>query len=414
MRSFGQGRIIEDSNGCERYHGPTSFVFLVSELSETTLPSIGKSGFESQGLAQAAGVAREKITFLLSEEEPSELLQDGSPPSSPPLAILEAMIDQYFDKINCYFPIWTKKSFRQLVETSYKTKPHVQDRAHVVSFNNLILLSLSAKSLQSRAKKAADLTSSRPVEFDLTGSFLANVKRALVNLELLTAPRLINVQALLSLCLVAQEYLTPNKFLLLFNLATQVAKSIGLHHWDSNGSRSARNDAEERRNVFQCLFILDKAVSWTGGWSPILQLSNASPAPPTSELLDETSAHLKARFKLAEIEEEIYLNLYCPHNETNLRKLAAASENKLQKWWTEFGSDLENDEDPSCGDFSRCSKLELAVSYHSTRITLTWPFHNDTDDVLGRILDDARSCLTLFLTLWNATSELGHYAHLAR
>jgi len=371
-QSLGRRHIVYDVNGCERYFGSTSLASLVHEMSEFVLRPLSMDEAED-ATSESAATVREKINLLSTEEEHFELPQDGSPPSSPPLAMLDAMIDSYFAAINCYLPIWSKEHFRQLIDSAYTGKAYIQDRAHVICFSNMVLLTLTAKSLQSRARSATQSTprqAGSSMDFDLIKPFLANAKRALQSLELLLSPRLINVQALLSLVrcrgyyqmpyllcvprhadttqsLIAQEHFTPSIFRMLFNLAAQVAKSIGLQHSDYGNPRGNAEEAQERKNVFYSLCVLDKAVSWTAGWPACLPMSDADIPTASQDPYGETGGHMIAKVKMAQIQEEVYIKLYSGQarrkNELELCQNVSSLSMMLQKWLAGYGTILEDE-----------------------------------------------------------------------
>lgn len=73
------------------------------ELSES--PDI-----KSHTLKECVLQAHCKIDLLIGQGE-EEFIREKSPPTTPPFAILDAMIEPYFTMTNHHFPIWTKESF---------------------------------------------------------------------------------------------------------------------------------------------------------------------------------------------------------------------------------------------------------------------------------------------------------------
>jgi hypothetical protein len=122
-------------------------------------------------------------------------------PTEPPLAILEGMIDGYFSNINPQFPIWSKTTFQKIVTSLREHTTCAEDQwASIVCCNNLILINLTTDavhSVQRRMAQSGSTESFPSMESDLIARFLANSKRAMENLGLIS-PRLINLQALLS------------------------------------------------------------------------------------------------------------------------------------------------------------------------------------------------------------------------
>ena len=193
------GRFLtEHNNGCsERYYGPTSLESLLLDIKDRITES---SDFETQMLRECALQARHKIDLLVGQGE-EELIKDRSPPTAPPFAILDAMIEPYFSSISHHFPIWTKERFNRMT-TNLRQSPSEQDLASIVCCNNLILMALSANLLcshQGKSIQSRQVRKTSSIDFDVIAGFLKNAKRALKNIDQIVSPRLINVQALLSL-----------------------------------------------------------------------------------------------------------------------------------------------------------------------------------------------------------------------
>lgn len=121
---------------------------------------------------------------------------DELPPAMPPMAILDAMIDPYFDQISPIFPLWTKQGLRAQI-ASYQAG----HTACAVSANNVILLTLMGKFAQTIAPEASQLSLERTssTESELAAPFVLNARRAAKNTNKLLTPNLPNIQALLSL-----------------------------------------------------------------------------------------------------------------------------------------------------------------------------------------------------------------------
>lgn len=344
-----------------------------------------------------------------------------------------------------------------------------QDRASIVCCNNLILMTLVAESGSARPKKQGDVasrsrrtssTSSTPSsgDLDLASGFLANAKRAVGNIELLLTPRLRNVQALLSLecmlshltivisveggraikpgillteerirtqCMVAQLHLSAGLFEILFSLASQCAKVLGVHQWHLHRDQLRDEEAEERRNVSYCLYTLDKAVCWTIGVSPSIPRSDVliDPAPLSPQ--DVLAAHLAAKAELAAIEEAVCLELYaarageCSSGEA--QEAAADIARRLRSWLA--GAAIDLDELPNAGggggnsnnspESLSFAQTELALGFVCAQLLRIWPQRDNTDQMAQQRAEIARSCVVLMMRLWAAASEQGrHVAYL--
>ena len=157
--------------------------------------------FETQTLRECVLQAQRKIDLLVGQGE-DELIKDRSPPTVPPFAILDAMVEPYFASISYHVPIWTRERFNRIATALRQSIPSEQDLASIICCNNLILMALSANSLCSHRGESLQTNQARKTssfDFDVIAGFLNNAKRALKNIDQIVSPRLINVQALLSL-----------------------------------------------------------------------------------------------------------------------------------------------------------------------------------------------------------------------
>lgn len=157
----------------------------------------------SQTSSTRVTAAREEILKLAEPHHMYAHVSDGSVLTGPPLVIVEAMIEPYFEMVNPYMPLWTKEGFRRLMDSAEESSNASDKRAYDVCANNLVLLTLQAKSLHSRAlsnRTNTEASGASSIDMDLIRSFIANAKRALENVELLLLnPSLLSLQALLSL-----------------------------------------------------------------------------------------------------------------------------------------------------------------------------------------------------------------------
>ena len=157
--------------------------------------------FETQALRECVLQAQHKIDLLVSQEE-DELIKDKSPPTVPPFAILDAMVEPYFATISYHVPFSTRKGFNRMATALRNSTSSEQDLASIICCNNLILIALSANLLCSYREESLQTNQARKTssfDLDVIAGFLNNAKRALKNIDQIVSPRLINVQALLSL-----------------------------------------------------------------------------------------------------------------------------------------------------------------------------------------------------------------------
>jgi hypothetical protein len=199
IRQPGHRHIFQIGDTYERYVGPTSLQSLMLDVKEFVMDPLCGEGIKAE---QAANSARDSLNALIECENGSESVYDDSPPAMPPLAILEAMVEPYFDLVSPRLPIWTYQGFRRLIEASQSPGNSKQDYVCAVCFNNMILLALTAKSLLVESRKPMQSTArqrSSSMEQDLLRPFVANARRAMNKIEQLLSPSPANIQAFLSL-----------------------------------------------------------------------------------------------------------------------------------------------------------------------------------------------------------------------
>ncbi|KAF4981696.1 hypothetical protein FZEAL_2583 [Fusarium zealandicum] len=409
------GRRCSISN--QRYYGSTSFVSLMQDMAAVILDN--RRDAEDDTTSTAA-VARDEILQLAEPHDSCRRVSDGSVLTGPPLVIVEAMIDPYFDMVNPHMPLWTKEGFRRLMNSAGQSSSASDKRAYDVCANNLVLLTLQAKSLQSRAAPDLPCTeapAASSIDIDLVRSFIVNAKRALENVELLLLnPSLLTLQAFLSLCLVAQTSLSEDVTSLLFSFAVHVAKSIGLRHWSSSTRREALSpsDSDERRNAMYCIICLSRAVAWSSGLNSSLPGISVFERELASSSADETSNQLAARVTLLRLEEQVYTDLYSydamRQGGDAIGKMALSRARKLQFWAAEHIDDINDDQ--GCSEVLDNSQYELAVRFYSIQALAMWPMV-ETAEGSPSMLDVARSSIRLFQRLWTTASEGGHCLDLA-
>ncbi|KAE8404069.1 putative fungal-specific transcription factor [Aspergillus pseudonomiae] len=404
------GRCLLDQNSDERWFGPTSLESLMLKIKDELFDS---ADIERHTVKESVLQAQRKIDLLVGQGEEMPI-GEKSPPTTPPFAILDAMIEPYFTTTNEHFPIWTKKRFAQMATTLRQSIPSERNLASIVCCNSLILMAMSADSLSSHQRDSIQSSHTRKsssIDFDLIAGFLTNAKRAINHIDQLVSPHLINVQALLSLHIVAQVYLSTGLSETLFALATRCAKSIGIHQWDTFHGQLSEEDIKERQNISYCLYVLDKAVCWTAGSSPSIPVSEVRFDPCLVPSENDIPSCLVAKAEMARIEESVYLEIYAVHvqarNEDQVKGFAAMILSRLQDCLTQSGVDLDQIQKFSGGS---ASNLQLAIKYLSIQLLLIWPHKHHPDPIFQRALEVARMCLKLLLRLWHSPPDQGSQA----
>lgn len=190
-------RAFRLTEGCEIYSGPTSLHCLILDAQEFILDPMTRAC-----IVQEHEVAPLKARLEALLVTPNTLAhgesRDDLPPAMPPMAMFEAMIGPYFEQINPTFPLWTGEGIR--AQIALYQPGHT---ACAISANNIILLTLTAKFIRTASSKDSHSSPEEQlfssIENELTGPFITNARRAAKNTDKLLAPKLANIQALLSL-----------------------------------------------------------------------------------------------------------------------------------------------------------------------------------------------------------------------
>lgn len=406
-------------------------------MSDLVITSLYKGSEDGGRVPDFFQLAWRRIETLQKDRE-DESLKENTLPTAPPSYLLDAMLQQYFTTINPLFPIWIEEKFTRLATTSGHCDDVDSNLAFHICANNIILMSLTPRVIQPPSEEKTQAEGKRKntsIDSDLIQTFLANAKRAIMNLELLLSPFLINVQALLSLvgccpelqlaimltaclrlqCLIAQEHLSTEVFSMLLNHAAQCAKSIGLHRWHCSPSHIGDEDSRESRNVSYCLYILDKAVCWATGTSPSIPRSDISILPELGPLEDESTRSLVIKLKLAEVEEDIFSQVYSSQaslkTEDQIRKSIFELYHRLQAWSIE--SNVGTEQAANNGNEASAVNIELSFAFISTQLLLLWPFQESSDSSFQRT-EMSKRCMLSLLGLWRSASEPRHLVALAR
>ncbi|KAG5979867.1 hypothetical protein E4U55_004669 [Claviceps digitariae] len=404
------GRLVEVQGSIPgtRYFGPTSLDCLMLEFGDFITQHISLDTHEWR---VAGALLHERIHSFAGCTERKLLNDTVSRPTRPPLAILDALIDPYFANINPSFPIWNKDEFRKMVDIlRHSTCPDFQ-WASIVCCNNLILLTLNADSLCSVQQKMAHSGVSEnasSLDCDLVAGFLANAKCAVENLGVVL-PCLINLQALLSLCVVAQEHLQLHTLVYLFTQTMHCAEAIGVFQWRRYRSQLTKSKCQEYRNMAHCLYILDKKICWMAGVSPRIAASEVQLDLTTQ---DKSFERLTAQTELAGILETIYLDLYSsqvgPRTEDQVRQVVAPIWQRLEDWLAKSVVDLDATKSQPG------SHPEQAVLLFQTlcaKLLLISPYKEHPDAMFQQRSSIAEMCMRILLALW--TSALDPSRHIS-
>ena len=202
-----RGRHLVD----EQYYGSSSLVSLLGEIN-SLLEALVKDNAD-RALADGGPLPNQSLVecvAILSNisknsvvDDRLDLSSDGLPLTLPPKGLLDALIEPYFSQINCILPIFRKDKVCEAVRKEYEAGPHKTHGAWLLCFNNMIVQTLEARSFSSQTLSSTDDRSSSAyssaMEVELLRPFLVNSRRGLEKLERFLEPKLVNVQALISM-----------------------------------------------------------------------------------------------------------------------------------------------------------------------------------------------------------------------
>ncbi|KAJ5168929.1 uncharacterized protein N7482_004523 [Penicillium canariense] len=377
-------RVYLAKDRTERLMGPTSLRALALDVKENVLDGLRN---DVSRTLEAISASRKLVQLMDSWDQPTKLLADGQP-VKPPQSILEAMMSCYFESFNPILPLWTREGFNKLASSCEAQQHPGLKRVYAVSASNMILLTLTTKSLQAESERRSrsrspNCNASSPMEGDFSRTFVTNARRAINNLELLVHPRIENIQALLSLCRVAQLHLTDDMVRLTFSLAVYLARSIGLDHSKPPEQQPGSELGAEKRNILHCLSVLERTTCWTTGSHPWA-----------------TGCH---GLELSRIEEKVFSLLYSRDPRTKdvrtFQRGVSTIRQELERWRGQqrIDSGGVQERGKSIGD-ADSTKLARAISFHYISILAAMPTACDYVDQ-DSITNQSRACLGLLARL---------------
>lgn len=289
---------------------------------------------------------------------------------------------EYFKTIHVWFPIFERTRFEADVNRFYAgDKKLTEDRAWLVCFNNVMLFGMYSKS-----------TSRKDIDASMGRDFFLNAWAAIDDLEVFMAPRLRNVQALMTgvsmlwrssihidgnpfQAVIAVEISRPGLCWSLMSGAARLATAIGLHRRPPSPCPFSKVELEERKAIFWNVYILDKCLSLTFGRSTCLPDFDCDTELPEGDGKEVFFVNFIALIKLAKIQSNIYMRLYsaaATRQETVEKEKAIVElDLELRAWWTQSGALFDTAGSPDAtvkegtptAPLAIFSKLELKFSY---------------------------------------------------
>ncbi len=186
-------QVLRDVNGHERYFRSISLASLMWEahcIVDTRNVS-AKTPSNSQSLSESS---RQLLACCsdISVRDQVDLSHDGLPLVLPPKFILDATVEPFFSEIHGLMPIFNRQNFDAKLEAIYAGRSTGSDRAWTMCFNNIVLLTLMPKTIQSQKQHTH-------MDAGLVKSFLDNLRRGYQHLDEFLRPTLCNVQVLITM-----------------------------------------------------------------------------------------------------------------------------------------------------------------------------------------------------------------------
>ncbi|KAF3920575.1 hypothetical protein ABW21_db0200166 [Orbilia brochopaga] len=370
--------LVKDPKGNVHYLGASSILSISSEaesLAEATLSAAAQAGpgnvpSGAAGVVEAIGALRtlkgldSNIASLLPYDGYMELKMGGRDYIAPSRDEAIRLIDNFFERINKFFPLFRYDSFMKNVNKMYEKPSAMSDRGWLVCFNNVLLFSLYGMGTNKK----------EDIQIALVEKYFYNSWAAFDDVSILLTPNLINVQALLTLAIVAQEISKPGLCWMLLSQACRLAQAIGLHRQSHPAQNFSEEESVERQLVFWTLYVMDKALSLTFGRStclPDFDVDVDLPDNVTGNVL--LTQHFSGWVWLAKIQSQIYMRLYsasaCRASDEDRQHAAKELELELRNWWAQNGAGLQLI--PSIGLFEKqYLELEIKFSFHNSMIMI--------------------------------------------
>ncbi|KAI2479337.1 C6 transcription factor [Pyrenophora tritici-repentis] len=288
-------RFVRDVDGHEFYIGPMSLLSLILDAKELVLESLERRKVLNKD-EQTSFTIRLEAVATRATSSTLESDSGNMAPAMPPKAMLEAMFETYFEEVSPAFPLWTREGFRSQILSN-----RINETAWAISTNSMILLTLTAKYLRASSRKTTgSLREASFRESELAKPFAINARRAARVSGRLLAPTILNLQALISLCMIAPLHLPAGDLFRIFSQAQYVAQLLGLScPRPELGAANLLTDAQwqERTNALRCLQDIAASIRWVTGMetsgflkpSPSGERPDAFPEPTDATPLMNTT-----------------------------------------------------------------------------------------------------------------------------
>ncbi|KAI9934541.1 hypothetical protein MW887_000155 [Aspergillus wentii] len=263
----------------------------------------------------------------------------------PPREEMQRLLDVYFEHFNPIFPLFQQDDFRGLVDRIFNRDSSISAGSGACVY---AVIALSYK-LQLWYRSTPEKVAASWFYFNAATRLLPEISVGEDNLD--------NIQALALMTIFLQGSMQFNNASNLLGTAIRQTSSFDLHS-------SSASDQELISNIWRVLFVLDKECSLHSGLPPMIKsdFTRDLPFPSTCQ------SSLRHYYSLAQIEEQIYQDLYSGEQQTDpeqLLDIAWKLDHKLISWKNQLPPQI-------LSDFNQPSKqyFLLHLMYNNSLMTV--------------------------------------------
>ncbi|KAK9424305.1 putative SpoD [Seiridium unicorne] len=383
-----------DGGGERLYSYPAPLVLIKSLLHQATAALL-EPELDQQGQAQTRDNGRETNNAQPLQNHPAAraTLQqqlaafpfdspcrefvaagDNNTITTPPRLMLNLFANGYLQNVNTRTPIFDETELYSAIDAHYSDEQPQsrQSMAWAVIINNIVLLELALETQVARGSRS----NSHGIDSGILPTFLKNCDRAIGNLDPFMVPSLVNMQALMTLVLVARDFYNNATAERVCHVACQVGRTLGLHRpiarhpgRISDEPNQTPESAKQRERLFWVLYAMDKQrVFMTGqpcdlySWDSDYQIVPHHSREEADCTISDAFNHMML------VWEDIYVNLYTiraasAHGETRARQVRLVTSSI-----DSFAQEHVSPSPPEGVSALEPLQLELLYGYYVSRI----------------------------------------------
>jgi hypothetical protein len=345
------GQVLRDSTMLvERFHGPWTLAADCKDLSTQLTSHAGFNdsigGLLNRTMKHAVDIDDEQDLQLFDDKP-----KDQHAPCLPPKQFLTAMLDTFFKLADYQTNIFLSQHVDQAVDVVYQEPSNPSHLVWILCLNLMTLLALGVDQPLNR-------------EDQFVKPILQTVHTIAAKPSLFMSQRLITVQALALLSLLAEQYHSEILADHTFIQACTLAKTMGLNHTEGTTSPSEFSpvEVEERRMVFRSLYMRDRSSTTTWGvllWLPSPHHMDGSEGYASRTITLDAGFGLNrtqsARWELTEIQDALHNALVQANNTSkslHQRSIAIARVQQRLIAWSKRHEALGSDPPATTEDIS--------------------------------------------------------------